>query len=148
MASAKFSGSVADDRPAPRHAHRSCPVVPHPSSALPTWIVPTPRRLEPPGFWVVPTGPRFTASCPTGWLAPAASARGLVAPGSKTASPTGLVPGATPARTRLRTTKSEAPLSPPRTEGLPGQIGRAHAELQSLTNLVCRLLLEKKKQPP
>src|SRR5438093_8276265 len=26
------------------------------------------------------------------------------------------------------------------------QIGRAHAELQSLTNLVCRLLLEKKKK--
>src|SRR5258706_9852897 len=25
------------------------------------------------------------------------------------------------------------------------EIGRAHAELQSLTNLVCRLLLEKKK---
>src|SRR5438093_9589880 len=25
------------------------------------------------------------------------------------------------------------------------QIGRAHSELQSLTNLVCRLLLEKKK---
>src|SRR5215213_10783519 len=28
------------------------------------------------------------------------------------------------------------------------QIGRAHAELQSLTNLVCRLLLEKKKKKP
>src|SRR5262249_56023309 len=26
------------------------------------------------------------------------------------------------------------------------QIGRAHVELQSLTNLVCRLLLEKKKK--
>src|SRR5438093_1822862 len=26
------------------------------------------------------------------------------------------------------------------------KIGRAHAELQSLTNLVCRLLLEKKKK--
>src|SRR3989339_1011185 len=26
------------------------------------------------------------------------------------------------------------------------QIGRAHVELQSLTNLVCRLLLEKKKR--
>src|SRR5438046_6802130 len=26
------------------------------------------------------------------------------------------------------------------------EIGRAHAELQSLTNLVCRLLLEKKKK--
>src|SRR5258706_10664731 len=28
------------------------------------------------------------------------------------------------------------------------EIGRAHVELQSLTNLVCRLLLEKKKQQP
>src|SRR5438093_4514486 len=27
------------------------------------------------------------------------------------------------------------------------EIGRAHVELQSLTNLVCRLLLEKKKKP-
>src|SRR5437016_10152853 len=28
----------------------------------------------------------------------------------------------------------------------PLEIGRAHVELQSLTNLVCRLLLEKKKK--
>src|SRR2546430_12850200 len=29
-----------------------------------------------------------------------------------------------------------------------GQIGRAHVELQSQSNLVCRLLLEKKKTSP
>src|SRR2546430_5921567 len=31
-------------------------------------------------------------------------------------------------------------------EIVEGQIGRAHAELQSQSNLVCRLLLEKKKK--
>src|SRR5690606_39536894 len=33
-----------------------------------------------------------------------------------------------------------------RPEKVAGKIGRAHAELQSRENLVCRLLLEKKKQ--
>src|SRR2546430_13473854 len=32
--------------------------------------------------------------------------------------------------------------------GGPTEIGRAHVELQSQSNLVCRLLLEKKSSPP
>src|SRR2546430_5468719 len=39
------------------------------------------------------------------------------------------------------------PPAPP-TAAAPGQIGRAHVELQSQSNLVCRLLLEKKKKLP
>src|SRR5258706_2189764 len=47
--------------------------------------------------------------------------------------------------------RAPAPASAHGLSSLPGsagclaEIGRAHAELQSLTNLVCRLLLEKKK---
>src|SRR2546430_10862424 len=37
---------------------------------------------------------------------------------------------------------------PPAGKGKWAQIGRAHAELQSQSNLVCRLLLEKKKRVP
>src|SRR2546427_8849167 len=41
--------------------------------------------------------------------------------------------------------KALAVLLPQRAEVFPQEIGRAHSELQSQSNLVCRLLLEKKK---
>src|SRR5437016_10161790 len=41
---------------------------------------------------------------------------------------------------------NEGETVPPGGNGWVTEIGRVHAELQSLTNLVCRLLLEKKKK--
>src|SRR5688572_31853799 len=53
------------------------------------------------------------------------------------------------ARTGRRSSRSTSPSSRPgRVNSWPAscvEIGRAHAELQSQSNLVCRLLLEKKK---
>src|SRR2546427_13200348 len=48
-----------------------------------------------------------------------------------------------PATTRSKKSAKRATAACPLT---PRQIGRAHVELQSQSNLVCRLLLEKKKK--
>src|SRR6266511_4751381 len=45
-----------------------------------------------------------------------------------------------------RRRRSACGIPSPRPSGSSPKIGRAHAELQSRENLVCRLLLEKKKE--
>src|SRR5206468_13085829 len=45
-----------------------------------------------------------------------------------------------------RTSAATAPSSARRRAALAQEIGRAHSELQSRSDLVCRLLLEKKKK--
>src|SRR5207342_3724684 len=51
-----------------------------------------------------------------------------------------------PSRRQRRPAQAAAPGSALQHQRAPGEIGRAHAELQSRENLVCRLLLEKKKK--
>src|SRR5438093_6597577 len=63
------------------------------------------------------------------------------------ASPSALARAAAPTRCPVRTRKSLRYTTPPRTRVVILQRSEEHtSELQSLTNLVCRLLLEKKKK--